>query len=65
MRLGMIDDKTPEPSPDTERTATDEMVERYRNGARISPVTGDPDRSEPTGLPPGIHDSDKSPVAPK
>jgi hypothetical protein len=48
-----------------ERTATDDMADRYRNGARIKPLTGDPNRSEPTGLPPGMHDSDKSPVAPK
>jgi hypothetical protein len=61
----MMDDKKRDPSPETERTATDDMVERYRNGARISPATGDPNRSEPTGLPPGMHDSHKSPVAPK
>lgn len=50
---------------DDERTKTDEMAEAFRNGARIAPVTGDPNRSEPTGLPPGMHDSHKSPVAPK
>jgi hypothetical protein len=61
----MMDDKKRDQSAETERTATDEMVERYRNGARIAPATGDPNRSEPTGLPPGMHDSDKSPVAPK
>ena len=61
----MTDDKKRDPSTETERTATDDMVDRYRNGARIAPATGDPSRSEPTGLPPGMHDSDKSPVAPK
>ena len=49
---------------DTERTATDEMADRYRNGARISPANNDPSDSEPTGLPTGVQDSDKSPVAP-
>jgi hypothetical protein len=48
-----------------ERTATQEMGDRYRDGARIVPATGDPNESEPTGLPPGMHDSHKSPVAPK
>jgi hypothetical protein len=60
----MANDKQ-EPGRDSERTATDEMADRYRNGARIKPATGDPAQSEPTGLPPGMHDSDKSPVAPK
>jgi hypothetical protein len=48
----------------TERTATDEMADRYKNGARIHPVNNDPETSEPTGLPDGFQDSDKSPVAP-
>ena len=60
----MTNDKRDQAS-DPERTATDEMGDRYRNGARIKPLTGDPEQSEPTGLPPGMHDSDKSPVAPK
>jgi hypothetical protein len=59
----MSDDKK-DPAPDDERTATDDMADRYRNGATIKPVTGDPEQSEPTGLPPGMHDSRKSPVAP-
>jgi hypothetical protein len=50
--------------PDTELTATDEMAARYKDGARIKPITGDPADSEPTGLPAGMDDSDKSPVAP-
>jgi hypothetical protein len=61
----MTDDKKHDQSPETERTATEDMVERYRNGAQIAPANGDPDESEPTGLPLGWHDSDKSPVAPK
>lgn len=60
----MKDDKRNQ-EPEAERTATDEMADRYRNGGRIVPVTGNPDESEPSGLPPGMHDSDKSPVAPK
>jgi hypothetical protein len=55
---------TKDAQPADERTATDEMADRYRNGAQIKPVTGDPEQSEPTGLPPGVHDSNKSPVAP-
>jgi hypothetical protein len=51
-------------APAEERTATDEMGDRYRNGAQIQPVNNDPENSEPTGLPRGVHDSDKSPVAP-
>jgi hypothetical protein len=61
----MTDNKKDGKSPDTEHTATDELVETFRNGARIAPATGDPSKSEPTGLPPGMHDSQKSPVAPK
>jgi hypothetical protein len=57
-------DKERAQAPVVERTATDEMADRYRNGAHIVPVTGNPDKSEPTGLPPGMHDSNKSPVAP-
>jgi hypothetical protein len=59
----MSDDKG-EKSRDAERTATDDMADRYRNGGRIVPATRDPEQSEPTGLPPGVKDSDKSPVAP-
>jgi hypothetical protein len=58
-------DKKSDPPSATERTATEEMGDRYRNGAHISPATGDPAKSEPSGLPPGVHDSHKSPVAPK
>ncbi len=58
-------DKKPAQSGVAERTATDDMADRYRNGARIVPATGDPNRSEPDGLPPGMHDSTKNPVAPK
>ncbi len=50
---------------DGERTATDDMVDRYKNGAHIHPANNDPENSEPTGLPAGVQDSDKSPVAPK
>jgi hypothetical protein len=50
---------------DSERSATDEMAERYGNGAHVKPATGDATQSEPTGLPPGVHDSNKSPVNPK
>jgi hypothetical protein len=55
---------TPDTTNDTERTATDEMADRYRNGGRPQPVNNDPENSEPTGLPKGMKDSDKSPVAP-
>jgi hypothetical protein len=58
-------DKDRAKAPEVERTATDDMVDRYRHGAHIVPATGNPDKSEPTGLPPGMHDSNKSPVAPK
>ena len=59
----MSNDKREQPQ-DTERTATDDMVDRYKNGALIQPVNNDPQDSEPTGLPLGVEDSDKSPVAP-
>lgn len=58
-------DKKPDQTEPAERTATDDMADRYRHGAHIVPATGDPNRSEPDGLPPGMHDSTKSPVAPK
>jgi hypothetical protein len=57
----MTDDKRDQPR-DEERTATDEMGDRYRDGAEIVPLTRNPDESEPTGLPPGVHDSRKSPA---
>lgn len=57
----MTDDKRDQPS-DAERTATDEMGDRYRNGGKVVPLTRDPEKSEPTGLPPGVHDSRKSPA---
>jgi hypothetical protein len=59
-----MSDKKADEAPEDERTATDEMGDRYRNGGRIVPITRDPEQSEPTGLPPGVMDSDKSPVAP-
>jgi hypothetical protein len=59
----MTDDKRDQ-DPGAERTATDDMADRYRDGGKPVPITRDPNRSEPTGLPPGVHDSDKSPVAP-
>jgi hypothetical protein len=59
----MNDDKR-DPSQESERTATDEMADRYRNGGRPQPVNNDPEHSEPTGLPTGVKDSHKSPVAP-
>jgi hypothetical protein len=49
---------------DLDLTATDEMANRYRAGARIVPLTRDAVHSEPSGLPLGMHDSDKSPVDP-
>jgi hypothetical protein len=57
----MTDDKRDQPR-DAERTATDEMGDRYRDGAHVVPLTRDPDESEPTGLPPGMKDSRKSPA---
>jgi len=60
----MSDDKNRNKSHDDERTATDEMADRYRNGAHIASVNK-PSESEPSGLPKGMHDSHKSPVAPK
>jgi hypothetical protein len=60
----MTDDKKRTQSHDDERTATDELAAAFRNGARIASVNR-PSESEPTGLPRGMHDSDKSPVAPK
>lgn len=60
----MTDDKKRTQSHDDERTATDELDEAFRNGARIVPVNR-ASESEPTGLPRGMRDSDKSPVAPK
>ena len=59
----MTDDKRDQ-APGAERTATDDMADRYRDGAKGVPITRDPKQSEPTGLPPGMHDSHKSPVAP-
>jgi hypothetical protein len=59
----MANDKRDEPR-DSEKSATDEMAERYAGGAHVKPVTGDATQSEPTGLPPGVHDSNKSPVSP-
>jgi hypothetical protein len=60
----MTDDKRDQPR-DNERTQTDEMADKFRNGAHIAPANRDPRRSEPSGLPQGMHDSHKSPVAPK
>ena len=60
----MADDKKPTESHDDEPTATDALVAAFRNGARIASINP-PDESEPTGLPRGMHDSHKSPVAPK
>jgi hypothetical protein len=57
----MKDDKRDQPR-DEERTATDDMADRYRDGAKVVPLTRDADKSEPTGLPPGVHDSRKSPA---
>jgi len=57
----MTDDKRDQPR-DAERTATDEMADRYRDGAEVVPLNRDPDNSEPTGLPPGMKDSRKSPA---
>jgi hypothetical protein len=57
----MKDEKRDQPS-DAERTATDEMADRYRDGARVVPLNRDPDESEPTGLPAGMKDSRKSPA---
>jgi hypothetical protein len=61
----MTDKNDHKQPPANERTKTDELDDAFRNGARIKPANGDPSRSEPTGLPLGMHDSDKSPVAPK
>ncbi len=57
----MSDDKRDD-TPDAERTATDEMADRYREGAKVVPLNRDPKESEPTGLPPGMKDSRKSPA---
>jgi hypothetical protein len=57
----MMDDKR-DPPRGEERTATDDMGDRYRAGAQIIPLTRNPDQSEPSGLPLGVHDSRKSPV---
>jgi hypothetical protein len=59
-----MSDEKRDQTRDSERTATDDMADRYRNGAKIVPATRDPEQSEPTGLPRGMKDSDKSPVAP-
>jgi hypothetical protein len=57
----MTDDKRDQPR-DAERTATDEMADRYRAGGKVVPVTRDAEESEPTGLPAGMKDSRKSPA---
>jgi hypothetical protein len=57
----MTDDKRDQPR-DAERTATDEMADRYRDGGKVVPLTRDPEDSEPTGLPNGMKDSRKSPA---
>jgi hypothetical protein len=59
-----MSDEKRDQAHDGERTATDDMADRYRNGGKIVPATRDPEQSEPTGLPLGMKDSDKSPVAP-
>jgi len=46
-----------------ERTETDERVEENRTPAPVAPVSRDAAEVEPgTGLPPGQHDDDASPL---
>jgi hypothetical protein len=47
-----------------ERTATDDRIDENREPAPIAPVTRDPEKSEPGGLPPGQSDSTRSPLDP-
>ena len=57
----MTDEKRDQPV-NPERTATDEMADRYRDGAEVVPLNRNPDESEPTGLPRGVKDSRESPA---
>ena len=43
-----MSDKDRDLSQAGERTATDEMADRYRDGARVHPANNDPNDSEPT-----------------
>lgn len=52
-------------NPNHEKTATEERVDQYADGAVILPATRDANESEPGGLPPGAEDKTTSPVAPK
>jgi hypothetical protein len=48
-----------------ERTETDERVAENRAPATIAPVTRDASTVDPsTGMPPGMHDDDASPLDP-
>ena len=48
------------------RTETDERVAENATPSPRAPVTRRPDDTDPaTGLPPGMHDDDRSPLDPK
>ncbi len=47
-----------------ERTATDDRIDENREPAPIAPVTGDPERSGPGGVPSGQSDDQRSPLEP-
>jgi hypothetical protein len=51
-------------SQSTERSATDERIDANREPAPIAPATRDSNQTEPSGLPPGITDDDRSPLDP-
>lgn len=57
--IGVMHDST-----DRERSATDDRIDENREPAPIAPVTRDAAQSEPSGLPPGHTDDDRSPLDP-
>jgi hypothetical protein len=47
-----------------DRTATDDRIDENREAAPIAPATRDRDQTEPSGLPPGQFDDERSPLDP-
>ncbi|GAC1593874.1 MAG: hypothetical protein NVS3B28_24160 [Candidatus Velthaea sp.] len=52
-------------SSDHEPSATDERIAENRHPAPVAPATRDADQSEPSGLPPGVVDDDRTPLDPE
>ncbi len=50
--------------PQAERTATDDRIDENREAASIAPASRNNDETEPSGLPPGQSDDQRSPLDP-